>query len=302
MAGAPRSSTPDSLATQFAAAQLAGDAAARRRSGRSGAERKEWSAAEDDTIRSAVALHGCKWRKIAAMLPGRSDDAVQPVEPAEPRGRRRGGRRRRRHAGAGAAAPRAPPSADGSTHKPERISWTRAEDATIVQSVAELGHKWYLIAQRLPGRTDHAIRNRYHRLQSTMIDDNFTALGALAAPSRWRSPVDAPLGVRSTGLTITPLPPPSRPLHPHILKLSLCPPLVLVCLPLPPPALHAIRTVHVRAAVMYSGVLSNSKCRLTLPSRLGTTTLRLASSPAWWRRIAWSRRRTRTGSRGRRRG
>ena len=51
----------------------------------------------------------------------------------------------------------------------------------IVQSVAELGHKWYLIAQRLPGRTDHAIRNRYHRLQSTMIDDNFTALGALAA-------------------------------------------------------------------------------------------------------------------------
>ena len=62
------------------------------------------------------------------------------------------------------------------------MSWTRAEDATIVQSVAELGHKWYLIAQRLPGRTDHAIRNRYHRLQSTMIDDNSTALGALAAP------------------------------------------------------------------------------------------------------------------------
>ena len=171
MAGAPRSSTPDSLATQFAAAQLAGDAAARQRGGRSGAERKEWSAAEDDTIRSAVALHGCKWRKIAAMLPGRSDDAV----------RNRWNRLSREGAGEEGAAggatpapapprPRAPPSADGSAHKPERISWTRAEDATIVQSVAELGHKWYLIAQRLPGRTDHAIRNRYHRLQAMRND------------------------------------------------------------------------------------------------------------------------------------
>ena len=62
------------------------------------------------------------------------------------------------------------------------MQWSKFEDATIVQSVEELGHKWYLIAQRLPGRTDHAIRNRYHRLQSTMIDDNFTALGALAPP------------------------------------------------------------------------------------------------------------------------
>ena len=39
-----------------------------------------------------------------------------------------------------------------------------------MHSVAELGHKWYLIAQRLPGRTDHAIRNRYHRLQAMSED------------------------------------------------------------------------------------------------------------------------------------
>ena len=50
------------------------------------------------------------------------------------------------------------------------MSWSRAEDATIVRSVHELGHKWYLIAQRLPGRTDHAIRNRYHRLQTLLLD------------------------------------------------------------------------------------------------------------------------------------
>ena len=70
------------------------------------------------------------------------------------------------------AAPRKPKAEkeEGGGAKPERVSWSRAEDATIVHSVAELGHKWYLIAQRLPGRTDHAIRNRYHRLQAMSED------------------------------------------------------------------------------------------------------------------------------------
>jgi len=36
--------------------------------------------------------------------------------------------------------------------------------------VAELGHRWFLIAQRLPNRTDHAIRNRWHRLQTMQTE------------------------------------------------------------------------------------------------------------------------------------
>ena len=59
-----------------------------------------------------------------------------------------------------------PEKVPANKERPERVSWTRAEDAIIVSSVAELGHKWYQIAARLPGRTDHAIRNRYARLQS----------------------------------------------------------------------------------------------------------------------------------------
>ena len=133
-------------------------------SGRNGSERKEWSAAEDDTIRNGVALHGCKWRKIAAMLPGRSDDAVRNRWARLNDGGADGG-------GGGGAVVRRPRSERAAGEpKAERVSWSRAEDATIVHSVAELGHKWYLIAQRLPGRTDHAIRNRYHRLQAMRND------------------------------------------------------------------------------------------------------------------------------------
>merc|ERR1719230_1422637 len=46
-------------------------------SARNGAERKEWTAAEDEIIRRSVQVHGLRWRKIAAELPGRSDDAVR---------------------------------------------------------------------------------------------------------------------------------------------------------------------------------------------------------------------------------
>ena len=76
---------------------------------------------------------------------------------------------------------------DGPTPRAERVQWSKFEDATIVQSVEELGHKWYLIAQRLPGRTDHAIRNRYHRLQSIASNghrrsfDSLDAFDSLAA-------------------------------------------------------------------------------------------------------------------------
>ena len=35
-----------------------------------------------------------------------------------------------------------------------------------MRSVNELGNKWAKIAERLHGRTEHAIRNRYARLMS----------------------------------------------------------------------------------------------------------------------------------------
>ena len=276
--------------TEYAAASdMSLESTKNRRLQVSALPRKEWSAEEDARIRNGVEQLGCRWRVIAAQLPGRSDDAVRNrwsrlqeslrgstsqsrrtskedstcgadlsgIRSAGPSGSERGAwsagsvrgaadhemgcdtrtedadrvanlrepwachgsstetmsDHSHRCAGMGAGASSSFPSclptrvgsnAVGSRNsskcgkagggskstgrkcegggggqssyitshdgpppeKKERTSWTRAEDNVIIQGVAELGHKWYEIARRLPGRTDHAIRNRWSRLQS----------------------------------------------------------------------------------------------------------------------------------------
>jgi len=177
--------------------------------------RLTWSAAEDDLIIRSVEQMGQRWRKIAGMLPNRSDDAVRNrwhrltsgVPPASALG---GAPQRPEDGQAGAyragaykcsrcGQPKknhvctAPPLSD---ERPEgkgakggrggragehtlggegddkangnegRYGWTRREDDIILNAVLELGHKWVQVAARLPGRTEHATRNRYHRLTS----------------------------------------------------------------------------------------------------------------------------------------
>ena len=159
--------------------------------------RKEWSLAEDDLIRHGVQMLGCKWRVIAAQLPGRSDDAVRnrwsrlqesmrPPEqqPSNPKSAASlaapsigGGGGGGSSASDGTARQPGPPDKEvdrksapekkerASWDKKERTSWTRAEDDIIVQCVAELGHKWFEIARRLPARQAAACQKARPRLR-----------------------------------------------------------------------------------------------------------------------------------------
>jgi len=140
-------------------------------SGRNLAERKEWKPEEDQQIIALVKVHGQKWRVIAAHLPGRSDDAVRNrwnrVKEADADAPS--------HTSANGSAKPAPSALTSQTkvealprneERVERVSWSRREDETILRLVNELGNRWNLIAVHLPGRTEHAIRNRYSRLSS----------------------------------------------------------------------------------------------------------------------------------------
>jgi hypothetical protein len=187
----PTPLAPTSAPTAVAAEKAAASAAAASLSEKGNvAERKEWTISDDILIRESVHTHGFKWRVIAALLPGRSDDAVRnrwnrlnEAEQPKPLAVEADASSAELsesclHVLSGKAAPRRPfhwrtnsggGSVDAEWTKPERVSWSRQEDETIVHMVSEYGHKWGRIAQQLPGRTEHAIRNRYSRLQ-TLIE------------------------------------------------------------------------------------------------------------------------------------
>ena len=182
--------------------------------------RKEWAMREDQLIWRGVQQIGCKWQQIAAMLPGRSDDAVRnrynrlkeaeasglvrsdSGEPTEahaagtPSGGGGGGtgtyrcskcgQLKKNHMCTAVATGDARPKSDD-----KRVGWTKAEDAIITHSVQELGHRWYQIAERLPGRTDHAIRNRWHRLLTMRQEEEARA----QAGGRSAAPGSAPIAM-----------------------------------------------------------------------------------------------------------
>jgi len=133
--------------------------------------RKEWLPWEDEAIRAGVSELGTKWRAISTRLPGRSDDAVrnrwarlQLIDSSSAAGGSASAR-------GGAKPTSARPKR---TNSEPRHSWTHEEDLEIIRSVAENGRRWNRIAERLQGRTEHAIRNRWHRLQMAAIDEGRT--------------------------------------------------------------------------------------------------------------------------------
>jgi len=122
------------------------------RASSSGCGKQGWTQEEDEHICNTVAAIGTKWSKVAEGLPGRTDDAV----------RNRYLRLKKKLPTNGGGLHPAEVSSCGSTKKGDM--WTQEEDKTICDSVDELGQKWGYVAERLPGRSANAIRNRYLRV------------------------------------------------------------------------------------------------------------------------------------------
>lgn len=148
-----------------------------------------WSADEDAALMVHVRELGQVWRKIAGLLPGRTDDAVRnrwlrlsqlsggdtsagsgnasdvkvepfaQIVPAD------------HQFGLYLAQPTPPPMAKLKAPKEPKSTggvggkfWTPEEDETILSLVASIGTKWGRIAEQLPGRVPHSTRHRYERL------------------------------------------------------------------------------------------------------------------------------------------
>merc|ERR1719149_502955 len=174
--------------------------------------RKEWASREDELIWRGVQQIGCKWRQIAVMLPGRSDDAVRNrynrLKEAEASGlvRSDSGVTTEAHAAGSLSGGGGGGGGGTGTYRCSKCgqlkknhvctavatgdAWPKSDDAIITHSVQELGHRWYQIAERLPGRTDHAIRNRWHRLL-TMRQEELSR--AEAGGGRGAAPGSAPI-------------------------------------------------------------------------------------------------------------
>jgi len=104
--------------------------------------RRTWSTAEDERLRQIVAKYGARqWALIATHMGSRKDWQCRE--------------RWQNH-----LCPRV-----------KKGAWTAEEDDVIMRAANMMGQKWSRIKTLLPGRTGHAIKNRFHSIQRRMDGD-----------------------------------------------------------------------------------------------------------------------------------
>lgn len=76
-------------------------------------------------------------------------------------------------------------------------SWTEEEDRVVIETQREVGNKWSLIAQKLPGRTENAIKIRFKAMQRTQRRGNGEAAQLISEPPTHPPQIDPVLRAMS---------------------------------------------------------------------------------------------------------
>jgi hypothetical protein len=80
--------------------------------------------------------------------------------------------------------------------------WTEEEDALLFQKHRELGNKWAQIAVWVPGRSDNAVKNRFHSTVRRLQRDQLSQYKPGTKNSRWKKrpfPADMLEGIETDG-------------------------------------------------------------------------------------------------------
>jgi len=134
-----------------------------------------WAQTEDLTIVAAVRRLGSRWPEIAALLPGRTGDAVRnrwhrlqmaQVLADTDEGRAVPDVMLPQISEEDAAAARLAQLTQQAAAVEEKggAPWSAEEDAMLLDGVRRHGCRWRVIVASLPGRSDSSTRNRYKRL------------------------------------------------------------------------------------------------------------------------------------------
>ena len=126
-------------------------------------ERKNWTKKEDDCIMEYHSQHGARWRDMARVL-ARSEQSSRSDDALRNRFSRLVARKHDRDPSP--SDPAVPSKPSKRRRSVPRVQWTDIEDELILSSVLSWNgqNKWQSLAERLPGRTPHAVRNRANRL------------------------------------------------------------------------------------------------------------------------------------------